>query len=322
MKKFALALVGVIFSLAFNAYADTAGSGIPLLMLDSYGARAVALADAFTGTADDVNALAVNPAGLNTLASFEVSSMYMKYLEDLSFGYLAFGMPLSPNAGSIGAGVYIFSMPDADHYDSAGNISSTPLSAGDFGVSLGYANNPMKLFGVDLDLNMGLGVKYVQSKLSDSTVSALAFDIGALYRMDAPCLGGRKAKGNLGIGVSVQNLGPSVKYAAEETLLPRNIRMGIGYRGLNAADHSLLLGFDVNMPNDSDGIISIGLEYTFMRLLSGRIGYKLSGADIEGFSAGLGAAYTLSGKRISVDYALVPVKDFDLVHAVSLGVRF
>lgn len=311
----------ILFSVQ-QSFTAEAGSGIPILMLDSYGARQVALGDTFTGIADDINSISVNPAGLSSLQAFEISSMYMKYLEDLSFGYLALGMPLPSNAGYVGASLSLFSVPDFDGYDLAGNKSADSSSSGDMGFSVAYANNPFKLLNIDANLNLGFSVKYIQSKLAGSSISALGFDIGGLYRLNIPNLGSKEAKENLGIGVSIQNLGSSIKYKAEETLLPQNLRFGLGYRGFNSENHSVLVGFDVNMPNDSDSIMSAGLEYTFMQIISARAGYKFSGTDIGGLSFGIGAGYNLSGKRISLDYALVPVEEFNTVHTFSLGIRF
>ncbi|MDD5066745.1 MAG: PorV/PorQ family protein, partial [bacterium] len=300
----------------------TGESGIPLLMLDSYGERTLGLGDTFAGIADDINAISVNPAGLSSLTSFEATTMYMRYSFDMMFGYLAAGGPLADGLGSIGGSLALFRSGDFDSYDSEGNKESSPLSASDFGITVGYANNPLKLLNVDQNLNLGLNIKFVQSKLADDSKTAVVFDMSALYRMSVFSFGSGLLKENLGIGISFQNLGPSVKYKAEETLLPRNFRIGAGYQGYHDDKHGILLGFDINFPNDSKEIIGMGLEYSFIEMIFIRIGYKFSGTEMDGFSAGIGGKYRLLEKLFSLDYALIPLTDFDTMHVISLGVKF
>ena len=100
------------------------------------------------------------------------------------------------------------------------------------------------------------------------------------------------------------------------------MRIGIGYNGYKDNSHSLTLGFDVNIPNDSSKIISTGLEYSYIEMIFARVGYKITGTEVDGLSFGVGGAYSISGKKISVDYALVSLNDFDSVHTFSAGVKF
>lgn len=322
MKKFVICFIMIISFFVFNAQADTGESGVPVLMMDSYGARAIALGDTFTGIADDINTISVNPAGLGSLNSFEASSMYMKYTEDMMFGYLAVGTPLPSDMGYVAGSVCLFSTPDFDHYDASGNINKGALSASDFGLSIGYANNPLKLLGMEGNLNTGFVVKYIQSKLVDDSQTAIGFDFGALYKMNFINIGTKDISDNLGIGISLQNLGSSLKYGTEDTTLPQNMRIGIGYNGYKDNSHSITLGFDVNIPNDSSKIISTALEYSYIEMIFARVGYKITGTEVDGLSFGVGGAYSISGKKISIDYALVSLNDFDSVHTFSAGVKF
>lgn len=322
MKNIIISLLVVLSMGALTANADTGESGIPILMLDSYGARTLGLGDTFVGIANDINTISVNPAGLSSLTSFEATTMYMRYSFDMMFGYLAAGSPLGGNLGSIGGSLALFSSGDFDSYDSVGNKESTALFASDFGITVGYANNPLKLLNIDQNLSMGLNIKFVQSKLATDSQTAIGFDIGALYRLSTYSFGSKPVKENLGIGVSLQNIGPAVKYKAEETLLPQNLRIGVGYQGYNDNKHSVLLALDANLPNDSKEIIGVGLEYSFIEMIFARVGYKFSGTEIDGFSAGIGGKYRLLGKLLSLDYALIPLTDFETVHVFSLGVKF
>ena len=98
--------------------------------------------------------------------------------------------------------------------------------------------------------------------------------------------------------------------------------MGIGYNGYKDNSQNITLGFDVNIPNDSSEIISTGLEYSYIKMIFARVGYKLTGTEVDGLSFGVGGAYSISGKKLSIDYALASLNDFDSVHTFSAGVKF
>ncbi|MBU1078239.1 MAG: PorV/PorQ family protein [Spirochaetes bacterium] len=317
MKKILISLLLILFTAGYIQAGD-GEAGIPLLLMDSFGARTMALGETFTGIADDINTLSVNPAGLNTLDSIEASSSYMTYHVDSFYGFIAGGMPLPGDAGYIALGAATFSTKDFDWFDSTGTKQDASLSAGDIGIILGYGFSPFKLFGMGDVFHLGVGIKYVQSKLAEDSQSVFCFDIGGLVKMNFVSLGDGENKDNLGIGVSVQNIGSGVTYGSEETPLPQNIRLGIGYGFYKSTSHSVLFGFDINMPSDSSQIMGAGLEYSFMQMVFLRGGYKISDIDGDGPSFGGGVKY----KMLKIDYAMILVDGFDSLHNVSLGVKF
>jgi hypothetical protein len=315
MKKIFLIMSFITVLTISTLSAEVWDAAIPSLMMDSYGARQMALGDTFTGLADDINTISVNPAGLNTLYSTELSLMYLSYPLDMSFIHAAGGSPLG-ELGYIAASLTLFSVADFEEIDLVGNKTGNSLSAGDLLVNAGYARTLLK------NLSAGVNLKFVNSKLVDESSTGFGFDIGFLYKMDMAVLGGRELTDNLGIGLSIQNLGTSLNYGNEDTLLPKNLRIGAGYKGYTDEKHGITFAFDINMPNDSDMIPGIGIEYSFMKMLFGRMGYKLSGREADHFSFGLGGQYSFSGKPVSFDYALVPLSDIGTMHSFSLGMNF
>ena len=324
MKKTILFWVLITVFLISILSAEVWETGVPSLMMDSYGAREMALGDTFVGIADDINTITVNPAGLNTLNSIEGSVMYMMYPLEMSFMHLAGGYPLPESAlnGYAAISLTMFSVAEFEEYDLIGNKTGKNLSASDFLVNIGYANNPLKFLGLKQNLNTGINLKLVNSKIVEDSSSAFAFDIGFLYRMDMISWGGGKLADNLGIGLSIQNLGTTLNYGNEDTALPRNMRIGTGYLGYKDNQHSVLAGFDINMPNDSDMISSIGIEYSFIEMIFGRIGYKITGRDVDHFSCGIGGKYSIAGKQASLDYALIPLSNFGMINSFSLSIVF
>ncbi|MBU1076061.1 MAG: PorV/PorQ family protein [Spirochaetes bacterium] len=308
-------------SLLFSA---TGESGIASLMLDSYGGRPMALGDAYTGIADDINSITVNPAGLNTLRSTEVSLLFLKYPLDILFANVAAGTGLSESVlgGYIAGGLTVFYLPEFERYDALGNQMNEKLSASDFVITLGYANSPLKLFGIDQNFSIGFNIKFIQSRLVEVNKNAFCFDIGALYKTDFVHLGSKGLRDNLGIGLSMQNLGSPIIYGTEETLLPRNLRIGIGYKFLQTKDHSFLTGIEINFPNDSSEIASVALEYGFIRTFFLRAGYKPVGKETEKLSCGAGIQYKVSAMTMRLNYALIPMEEIGIKHIISLDLKF
>lgn len=325
MKKIRLLQYIIIFMfLNLQLCAETGESGVAVLMLDSYGAREMALGDTFVGIADNINTISVNPAGLNTLHSTEISLMYLKYPLDITFSHLAFGTKLSKNiySGYLAASCSLFYLPGFDEYDSAGNKSDNALSASDIVFTIGYANNILKLFNLDFNLHTGINVKYIKSKIVEDAGDAFSIDIGVLYKIDFVSLEKSGLQGTFGIGMSVQNLGTSIKYGKEDTKLPRNFKIGISYN-LNCYNkHNILVGMDFNKPNDSNNITSVGMEYSFINMIFGRIGYKIIERESDNISFGIGGKYKIGKRQIGFDYTIIPLHDLGTKHAFSLSVNF
>lgn len=306
-----------------SLFAGLGESGVPALLMDSYGARAISLGDAYSGLADDINAISVNPAGLNTLDSFQAGLMYMPYPLDMNFGSAVIGtrLPAGLYGGYLAFSMDLFILPDFDQYDESGSSVEGKLSAGDTVFNLAYANNPLRILGLRENLNFGINFKYIHTRLVDISRNALAFDLGLLYRMSISSLGRKKLLDNLGLGVSVQNLGSSLKFVSEETLLPRNIRAGASYKFLGEKEHEVLTALELNLPNDSSVVFNCGLEYSFRQRVFVRLGYKFTEERVDNLSLGLGGRYTVSRLNIGFDYSFIPSEDIGARHVISLVFR-
>ncbi len=313
MKKILLwsIVLNILFISGLNGEVWEVGG--PALMMDSYGAREIALGDTFTGIANDINTITVNPAGLATLDSLEGNVMFMSYPMGMSFFHLAGGMPLAP--GYVATSLTFFSLSEFEELDMFGNLTGEKLSAGDTLINAGYA---LKLGKV----NTGINVKLLNARLAEQGSTAMAFDIGVLYKMSVPNGGTEKIIDNLGIGLAIQNMGSSLNYGNQDISLPVNFRIGAGYYLFKNEYHGINTGLDINFPNDSGMIMSIGMEYSFNEMIFGRLGYKLTGRDVDYLSVGIGGKYNFAGKSGSFDYSLVPLSDLGTIHAISVGIKF
>ena len=131
-----------------------------------------------------------------------------------------------------------------------------------------------------------------QKKIS---LDVLAFDFGVLYKT------GFKS---LNIGMSVRNFSREVKYKKEGFQLPLIFQIGASFNFADIMDvdkneHSLLLTVDANHPRDFPEQIMIGVEYTFMNLISLRGGYSAPN-DERNFSAGVGLKKDIGGINLGI----------------------
>lgn len=316
-------IVTLLFTITSSVHSKTRGSDVPALIRDSYGARPIALGDTFTGIANDINTISVNPAGLNTIDAFQASVMYLKYPLNLNYGYLDLGAPLfnKKYRSFIAGSITFFGMPDITYYDSFGNETDRKLKARDLILTLAFANNPLRLFGSKKNFNIGFALKYIKTQLNESDIDTFALDTGFLYKFSIKSLGPEKIKDNFGIGFSIQNIHVSKK-ESDSIYLPENSRLGFGYNFFKTRIHNFLAGCDFNFANDTPTIVSAGLEYTYYSLISLRGGYKISGVDIGNLSMGIGCRFLIKENLFRIDYSAEPIENMGVRHGISINITF
>lgn len=101
MRTLSLFLALVIF---FGLYFRAMGSGLSTgadFLTATTGARPAAMGEAFSALSDDINSLAVNPAGLGNLHLPQVAFCHYQFVSDLAYDFAAAGIPLG-TAGTLG----------------------------------------------------------------------------------------------------------------------------------------------------------------------------------------------------------------------------
>ena len=82
----------------------------------SVGARSLGMGKAYVAVAEDAETVFMNPAGLGTVSSLKLSSMYTSFLGDINYVVLAGAYPLDNNSGTVGVGVINESVSDINLY--------------------------------------------------------------------------------------------------------------------------------------------------------------------------------------------------------------
>ena len=287
-------------------YAGSVGTtGAQFLKL-GVGARPIGMGGCFVGIADDVNAIAWNPAGLNYLVEREISFMHGVWFEDIYFDYLAYASLNKVFGGRVGGAIKYLSMSKIEKIDSMGIKLGESFQPYDLAVILSYARKIM-------DIPLGINLKFIRSRIDDIEANAFAFDLGGIYKL---------VKEKLSIGIVIENIGTKMKFENEADPLPLNMKMGGTYRLIK----DLIVGMDVNIPCDNCINGHLGIEYVYKEIkkvqIAGRVGYKTNTIDDIDLLSGLSAGFGFRWQGYGIDYAWVPYGDLGNTHRVSLSARF
>jgi hypothetical protein len=208
-----LIVVAAIFSMepAFALTADPMDIGV--------GARSIGMGKAYTAVAEDSETVFVNPAGLGTIKTLKLGSMYTSLLSDIQYVVMSGAYPLDGDSGTIGAGIIYQSANDIHLYSTLGT-SEGLATYGNSMVFVSYGFDASKKWLPSMPgLYGGATIKYIMvgadgkssSGVSDLSGSGFSSDIALLY----------KPQGAYSYGLTLQNIisgGMSYKAGENETI--------------------------------------------------------------------------------------------------------
>lgn len=298
-------------------------TGANFLKIQS-GARPAALGGAFVSLADDANAIAYNPAGLERLSDPQATFSYNQQLEGINQNWLSGAYPLGNGQGTLGLGLNMVSVKPFSAYDEndqpAGNVSASNMA-----LSVGYGRRIPMPDSLLVRTSGGAAFKYINQSLSDAKATAMALDLGFLIKPVT-------VKG-LQFGLALQNLGTSIKFDNQKTPLPRQFRAGAHYQlplDKWTGNHQVGVSLEATLPKDGNAFLSLGTEYWFLKSIAARIGYVSDKNQVGKLALGIGLSprALLSGRKaktfegLEFDYAFVGNGDLNNTHRLSLTWRF
>lgn len=299
----------------------------------SLSPKGSALGDAYTAVGTGVDAIFYNPAGLAEYdGKFDAVFNMTKWIADITYtsGAFAWNMDVYGTIGfsylSVDYGdIYATSLLDVESaaIDPDGYIDNDKMdNVGAYAIGLTYSRFISNQF------LMGGSIRYVGQQLGESVLASgpktneenkLAFDFGLKYY-----LGFKSTR----FGVSIRNFATSVKYEEVTAQLPLVFVLGVALDLMDFTDsemsknNSLILATDFSHPNNYTERVSVGLEYSFMNLISLRSGYQ-SNLDFGGFSAGFGLSLPpFSGTKAEFNYSFSQFKTFNNVNRFSFLLSF
>lgn len=352
-----LRVIRLLTALGAISTAGTVHAGVGLAGADilkvPVEARGWGMGTAYSAIADDVGAMAYNPAGLSMARRPEARLTHLTSLEGSSFNSLLASFPAA-RFGSLGVMLLAHHVPDinneGDEFFPLQGLT-TPVAVQDwvFGM-FGSCRFSHLLPSVPIlaPLSVGFGVKVLRLGLANLTANATASDLGFLLAMEPYIFGKRR---QLRTSLVMQNLGGGFSFpgaTAEADALPHTLRTGVAIVPYEDSRSSLTVSLDnasyiaVSSRQKTDtgsavarenmNLFAMGAEYWRLQKMAVRIGYVLPwGADSDDYESSRGIALGgtfrvfTGGLSLQFDLAYRPIRfGSGLQDAVSIsaGIQF
>lgn len=262
------AFIGLLLVTSLNftsevyAQAKVGTTGLQFLKVGT-GARAVGMGEAFTAVASDASALYYNPGGLIQVEYPQAIFTLVNWPAGIKFTYLGGVYPLPRLSGV--AGVQITSLFTDDMTETTPEMpygTGRTFTSGDLALGLTYCQRLTDKFSV------GATLKFLHERLADESANGWAADVGTFYET-----GWNRVK----IGMLIQNFGPDMKVVKEPFPLPITFKFGMSAVPYLQGPHSLTVAGEFLHPNDNLELYRLGVEYTYQRLISLRLGKQING---------------------------------------------
>lgn len=334
MRLLPVVLLAALLAACAPAHAQKVGTTSLQFLKVMPTARATAMGDAYAALAHGADAVFWNPAGLTTLDGHAVAATQTLWLFDTRQSALGYGLDAG-RWGHVGLQLQFVDYGDIEEtrVDQLGFVGSGDdvrynpgltgrmFSPQSWVVGLTYGRRFTDRFSA------GLTAKLASESLfgldgggtHGTSARAVLFDFGMQYDT-----GFRTTR----LGASVQNFGPSVRFAEEAFPAPMTFRLGIasdvvGRAGLLVPNDftRVTLGYDLVQPNDYDQQMHLGAEVAFVEAVALRGGYKFN-YDEERWTFGGGVNTKAAGFGFVFDYSYGGLgPQLGNVHRLSVGLH-
>ncbi len=268
-----------------------------LLQIES-SARSAALGGSLVAVSEDINAFLYNPALIGSTEHGHVSLSYTNHLADVSAGFAAYARDV-PVLGTAAAALRMLSWGRIERTDASGAVLGTFTASeivATIGISRAYSER----------IRYGANLHFAYSGVDVYRASALALDVGAVYRIAEQQLTVSAAASHL--GMVLQSLG------SESDALPFDLRLGVAKKLRHLPLLVSLTAYELSDLDRLGGAADIaqhlilGSEFQFTRTFHIRFGYNHRRHEALKTSsrldlAGLGMGFGLAISRVRLDYA-------------------
>jgi hypothetical protein len=292
MKRKYLFFIVAFLVLPFRLWAEEL-SHIPGAFVDiGYGARPMGMGGAFTGLADDQNAVLWNPAGLMQLKGSGVSFMWAKQLGFIPYNYLVYARPLGESQRLGAALIY-----------SGDEVLSETTAIISYASSLKYLGKTFSPFSLALNLkfrwaSFGNNPEPDPEKVTGDALG-YGLDLGLMW----------KISDKVSAGMLFRDLYNDINWNSSVSgdyseAVPSEYTLGVAYRP--SVNSIITLDLRKALYRDTEDRLMLGLEQKFFRTICLRAGW---GQNVGGhysnqdIAFGLGLYHSLKRLDFSFDFA-------------------
>lgn len=287
--------------------------------------RAAGMGEAFGAVAEGAGALTHNPAGLARSRDLSFHYLHAFWLDSIGYDHLAAVAPM----GKTGAGGLSFTRiaATADRFGVGAGGEPVPLGtfdASESGITVGYG------WQFDPTLSVGGALKLVNQDVAVASASAVAADLGMMYRTPLPALTAALAIHNAGARLEEASLPTTIRLGAAWSMTPLPSIASFGREGRLDTP---LFALDALFPLASGGggfmRLRFGAEYTIGvrpgQNAAVRLGYRWGEEDpggLAGATAGLGWDAIFGRVKVGVDWAFGHYGDLGVTHRIAFTTSF
>jgi hypothetical protein len=313
MKKLKLIMFYLsvsVFLLEYHLFSYEGTTAATFLKF-SESAREASLAGAYSSIGDDSNSIFSNPASIINVEKRQVSLGFTSYIQDSKLGLFSFVS--GKNDLKFGFGVSAFNV---DGIEKRGSIDQSGImpsegsfSSNDIAVFVSYARKNIFSDVID-NLNGGLNLKFIRSKIDTSQAYSIAMDLGFLYNYSD----------KMRFSFVLSNLGTKMKFEDEGDNLPLSIKAGGSYF---FSDAFRVVGEIREFVNEAKFYPSLGVEYLLKEGFAIRTGYKFGYDNSNlGKETGLSLGFGINTKDVSFNYANVFFGELGNVNKFDISLKF
>lgn len=310
-----LLLVGLLVPDGAHAQSKVGTTILQFLKIEP-GARSAGMGNAGSALAEGIDCVYFNPGTIGSLTRTEVTFTHSAWFADIDFDYAAVALPLG------GQGAVLASVTALSSGEIPVRTVDAPLGTGerytvsDVAITLGYGRQITSRFAA------GVQARYVTEQIWNSSVHAVTFDLGTVYRLSEDGLQMGFGLANLGTRSDFDGRDLAIQYdadpdvygdnsalpgyqATDSYMVPLLMRLGLSYPYVVSKDTLLLLAIEALHPNDNSESVNAGMEWSWRKTLALRAGYQTlfdSNSDL-GLTAGFGLQTDIARSRCRLDYA-------------------
>ncbi len=290
-------------------------------------ARAVGMGESVVALNQDAASIYYNPATVAQLDQTEIVVSQIQWPADINYDYFSITRHVTGRHyfGLSGGILHMEPMMETTEYHPNGTGNYFTFQDRFIGLTYGAKMTDRFSFGITL--------KHVSEDLADYGMSAVLMDMGTFYWTGYKSLRfcaslthfGKQAAPNGSYEKRILDKSSGLEIVEETDFEkfspPTQFRVGGAFDPIDKNNQHLTISLQLNHPVDNAEYIVTGMEYSFMKMLFFRWGYK-SNKKEENLTFGAGLIIPVGNMKIRADYGYANFEHLSDPKRFSIGFSF